>query len=63
MTDAPSQAGAAPADDPMPLEPERPGPGDCCHSGCAFCVQDLYDDAMDRYRAELAAWKLRHPAA
>jgi hypothetical protein len=59
MTDNSSK----PSDDPMPVEPPRPGPDDCCHSGCVWCVQDMYEDAMDRYRAELAAWKARHPAA
>ena len=59
MTDNSSK----PADDPMPAEPPRPGPDDCCHSGCAWCVQDMYEDAMDRYRAELAAWKARHTPA
>jgi len=52
-----------PQDDPKPTEPERPAPGDCCHSGCAFCVEDLYQDELDRYRVALAAWQARHPAA
>ena len=50
-------------DDPMPVEPRRPGSDECCHSGCQFCVQDLYEDELDRYRAELAKWRARHEAA
>jgi hypothetical protein len=54
---------AVEAADPKPAEPERPGPNDCCHSGCTWCVEDLYIDALERYRAELAAWQARHPGA
>ncbi|NRR29108.1 hypothetical protein HSX11_02820 [Oxalobacteraceae bacterium] len=43
----------------MPAEPRRPEPDECCHSGCAFCVQDMYEDAMDRYRAALKDWQAR----
>ncbi|WP_370444257.1 oxidoreductase-like domain-containing protein [Candidatus Burkholderia verschuerenii] len=39
---------------------ERPLPGECCQSGCNPCVFDLYDEAMARYEADLAAWKARH---
>ncbi|WP_295994724.1 oxidoreductase-like domain-containing protein [Rugamonas sp.] len=45
----------------MPAEPRRPASDECCHSGCQFCVQDLYEDELDRYRAELAKWRERHP--
>jgi hypothetical protein len=37
----------------------RPAPEDCCNGGCQRCVFDLYEDAMDRYRIELAAWRAR----
>lgn len=47
--------------DPMPVEPVQPALEDCCRSGCTPCVFDLYDDALDLYRKELAAWRLRHP--
>jgi hypothetical protein len=50
-----------PVHDPMPREPVAPALEDCCRSGCAPCVFDLYDDAMDRYRVQLAAWRQRHP--
>jgi len=52
----------APADaDPLPTPPEPPLASDCCGGGCDRCVYDLYDEALDRYRAELAQWQARHP--
>ena len=51
----------APDLDPMPLPPAAPGLDDCCRGGCMPCVFDLYDDALERYRAALAAWRARHP--
>lgn len=49
--------------DPRPIAPEEPGPNECCGSGCPLCVLDLYSDELQRYRSELAAWRLRHPEA
>jgi len=49
--------------DPRPEPPLPPAPGDCCNSGCAWCVHDIYQDALERYRERLAAWKERHPDA
>jgi len=46
-------------DDPPPLAPTRPSADDCCQGGCARCVYDLYEDALERYRADLAAWQAR----
>jgi hypothetical protein len=52
---------SVPPDDPRPEPPVPPAPGDCCHSGCAWCVHDIYQDALERYQAALAAWLQRHP--
>ncbi|MGN6087231.1 oxidoreductase-like domain-containing protein [Trinickia sp.] len=48
--------------DPRPTPPERPTQEDCCHSGCSPCVFDLYDEALERYEAALAAWEARQKA-
>jgi hypothetical protein len=48
-------------DDPKPQPPTPPEPGDCCHSGCTYCVDDLYQEELDRYREALKAWQARHP--
>jgi hypothetical protein len=49
----------APAD-PMPEPPLQPEPEDCCGSGCARCVFDLYEDARERYDQALREWQARH---
>jgi len=51
----------APSSDPPPTPPQRPDDEDCCGQGCVPCIFDFYDEAMGRYREELAAWKERHP--
>jgi len=54
---------AAPADtDPRPTPPKEPELEDCCGSGCAICVFDAYQLALERYGRDLAAWEARHPA-
>ncbi|WP_343223868.1 oxidoreductase-like domain-containing protein [Paraburkholderia edwinii] len=47
-------------DDPRPEPPVRPSADDCCRSGCDPCVFDLYNEALERYHAALAAWEKRH---
>jgi hypothetical protein len=47
-------------DDPPPVAPTPPELDECCGSGCTHCVFELYDDARERYEAELAAWRRRH---
>ncbi|HWZ73324.1 MAG TPA: oxidoreductase-like domain-containing protein [Casimicrobiaceae bacterium] len=46
-------------DDPPPVPPVRPGQDDCCKGSCDPCVFDLYEEALERYHAELAAWQER----
>jgi hypothetical protein len=54
---------ADPADpaDPMPLRPIEPDAAECCGEGCARCVFDVYEEALERYEVALAAWRARHP--
>jgi len=46
-------------DDPPPVAPLRPSQDDCCKGSCDPCVFDLYEQALERYRAELQAWQKR----
>ncbi|KAI0688377.1 hypothetical protein BC835DRAFT_1419174 [Cytidiella melzeri] len=34
----------------IPEEPKPPASEDCCMSGCAICVYDLYEEAIDEYK-------------
>lgn len=62
---APVQASttlSTPEPDPRPLPPKEPALEDCCGTGCAICVFDTYQIALDNYERDLAAWEARHPA-
>lgn len=50
-------------EDPPPLPPPEPDPADCCGEGCANCVYDIHDAALQRYREALAAWQARQQGA
>jgi hypothetical protein len=52
MTSAPSP----------PEPPEEPLASDCCGSGCATCVYDIYDQQRAQYEQALTAWKEKHGA-
>ncbi len=52
---------AAMTDDPRPVPPEAPLPGDCCGGGCMPCVLDAHEDAMREHHEQLLAWMARHP--
>jgi len=38
----------------VPRKPEPPGPEDCCMSGCARCVYDLYAEDLQDYHEDLS---------
>lgn len=50
-------------EDLPPTPPERPDDNECCQSGCDPCVFDWYAQEMQRYYAELEAWKKRQADA
>ncbi|KAI9259679.1 oxidoreductase-like protein [Phascolomyces articulosus] len=40
--------------------PQKPvAPDDCCMSGCAYCVWDIYQEDMEEYQAEKAELRQR----
>jgi hypothetical protein len=51
---------SSPDDDPPPVPPARPRSDDCCRGACDPCIFDTYEDALERYRAELQAWQERN---
>ena len=53
--------GATDSKDPQPRRPVEPDAADCCGEGCARCVFDVYEEALERYEVALAAWRTRHP--
>jgi len=53
-------AHVSPDSDPEPVPPREPEAIECCGSGCAPCVYDLYWEAVAQYETELEAWQARH---
>ncbi|KAF7324494.1 Oxidoreductase-like domain-containing protein [Mycena kentingensis (nom. inval.)] len=41
----------------VPQEPKAPASDECCMSGCAVCVYDLYEESLTAYRDALAAFR------
>jgi len=39
----------------IPEEPKSPGADECCMSGCAICVYDLYQDSLTTYNESIAS--------
>ena len=62
MTDPAAAHAAAGAPDHAPLEPPRPEDYECCGNGCEPCVFDLHAQALERWRAEMKAWRERQAA-
>jgi hypothetical protein len=61
MNDIPAPDEKSLRDDPPPVPPVEPDPGDCCGNGCDPCIFDYYEEARQHYRERLAAWRARHP--
>ncbi|GJJ72179.1 hypothetical protein EMPS_04536 [Entomortierella parvispora] len=38
----------------IPIKPTPPGAEDCCMSGCAHCIYDIYEDDRQEYKRKLA---------
>ncbi|KAF9916665.1 hypothetical protein BX616_003162 [Lobosporangium transversale] len=38
----------------IPVKPTPPGAEDCCMSGCAHCIYDIYEEERQEYKRELA---------
>jgi len=39
----------------VPQEPKPPASDECCMSGCAVCVYDLYDESLQTYKDSVSA--------
>jgi hypothetical protein len=47
--------------DAPPVRPQEPAEGDCCHSGCMYCVMDMYEEELHAYQQALKAWQEKNP--
>lgn len=41
----------------LPSPPAEPVPGECCGCGCERCVYVCYEEALERWKAKVAAIK------
>jgi hypothetical protein len=46
----------------LPPPPEKPDPMDCCGGGCAPCILDAYEDALEEWRRIVSARVSAHRA-
>ncbi|KAJ7031751.1 hypothetical protein C8F04DRAFT_1109655 [Mycena alexandri] len=47
----------------IPQEPKPPEADECCMSGCAVCVYDLYEESVAGYKESVAAFRSALTAA
>ncbi|ORZ20744.1 oxidoreductase-like protein [Absidia repens] len=43
----------------IPLPEKPPPPENCCMSGCAYCVYDIYQEDMESYKHDMSALRQR----
>ncbi|KAK7034670.1 hypothetical protein VNI00_012312 [Paramarasmius palmivorus] len=41
----------------IPVKPKEPASDECCMSGCAVCVYDLYDESLQAYHESVVKLK------
>ncbi|KAF7303915.1 Oxidoreductase-like domain-containing protein [Mycena indigotica] len=41
----------------IPQKPQTPASDECCMSGCAVCVYDLYDESLANYQEAVASFR------
>ncbi|KAJ7676207.1 oxidoreductase-like protein [Mycena rosella] len=47
----------------VPQRPKAPESDECCMSGCAVCVYDLYEESLGTYNESLAAFRAKLASA
>ena len=52
---------STPGSPESPTPPREPALEECCGSGCTPCIFDLYEQAKERYEADLAASRAAVP--